>query len=263
MISLLAAAAAISMKLVCLHVSFLDAATALSFKYILLYILFALDCRCQLVSQAYFPCSWLPLSPCFPNLFPFMLLLLAAALPPCLSSLFPFIISLLAVTAVLFFKAVYLHNFALGCRLSAKLVSLRDFAYAWKHRESANKARGHDLREALHRDRKYRLEHLHQIRIKHRPKQLQQIDIHHLVCRPCQRLGRSWEAARAANTLPPDCIELSDYHDQTGRFVQVDLPLRIQQPTACFIPWIFRTTPEWTSFCGSTTNTKHNVGESL
>ena len=77
---------------------------------------FALDCRCQLVSQAYFPCSWLPLSPCLPNLFPFMLLLLAAALPPCLSSLFPFIISLLAVTAVLFFKAVYLHNFALGCR---------------------------------------------------------------------------------------------------------------------------------------------------
>ena len=27
--------------------------------------------------------------------------------------------------------------------------------------------------------------------------------------------------------MPPDCIELSGYHDQTGRFVQVDPPLRI------------------------------------
>lgn len=26
---------------------------------------------------------------------------------------------------------------------------------------------------------------------------------------------------------PPYCIELSGYHDQTGRFVQVDPPLRI------------------------------------
>ena len=54
-----------------------------------------------------------------------------------------------------------------------------------------------------------------------------QCDADHLICRPCQRLGRSWEAARAANTMPPDCIELSGYHDQTGRFVQVDPPLRI------------------------------------
>ena len=53
-----------------------------------------------------------------------------------------------------------------------------------------------------------------------------QCDADHLICRPCQRLGRSWEAARAANTTPPDCIELSGYHDQTGRFVQVDPPLR-------------------------------------
>ena len=52
-------------------------------------------------------------------------------------------------------------------------------------------------------------------------------DADHLVCRPCQRLGRSWEAARAANTTPPDCVELSGYHDQTGRFVQADPPLRI------------------------------------
>ena len=52
-------------------------------------------------------------------------------------------------------------------------------------------------------------------------------DADHLVCRPCQRLGRSWEAARAANTTPPDCIELNGYRDQTGRFVQVDPPLRI------------------------------------
>ena len=51
-------------------------------------------------------------------------------------------------------------------------------------------------------------------------------DADHLVCRPCQRLGRSWEAARAANTTPPD-VELSGYRDQTGRFVQVDPPLRI------------------------------------
>ena len=49
-----------------------------------------------------------------------------------------------------------------------------------------------------------------------------QCDADHLICRPCQRLGRSWEAARAANTTPPDCIELSGYHDQTGRFVQVE-----------------------------------------
>ena len=48
-----------------------------------------------------------------------------------------------------------------------------------------------------------------------------------VVCRPCQRLGRPWEAARAANTTPPDCVELSGYHDQTGRFVHVDPPLRI------------------------------------
>ena len=27
-------------------------------------------------------------------------------------------------------------------------------------------------------------------------------------------------------TTPPDCIELSGYRDQTGRFVQVDPPLR-------------------------------------
>ena len=52
--------------------------------------------------------------------------------------------------------------------------------------------------------------------------------LHPVRCRsPCQRLGRSWEAARAANTTPPDCIELSGYHYQTGRFVQVDPLLRI------------------------------------
>ena len=81
MISLLAAAAALSPKLVAVH----D---------------FALDCRCCLVSQAclssYFR-SWLPL-------------------PPCLPSLSSFMISLLAAAAALSPKFVSVHDFALGCR---------------------------------------------------------------------------------------------------------------------------------------------------
>ena len=81
MISLLAAAAALSPKLVAVH----D---------------FALDCRCCLVSQAclssYFR-SWLPL-------------------PPCLPSLSSFMISLLAAAAALSPKFVSVHDFAPGCR---------------------------------------------------------------------------------------------------------------------------------------------------
>ena len=79
-ISLLAAAAALSVKLVSLH----D---------------FALGCHCRLVSQACLPSSfrfWLPL-------------------PPCLPSLSPFMISLLAAAAALSPKLVSLHGFALGC----------------------------------------------------------------------------------------------------------------------------------------------------
>ena len=84
MISLLAAAAGLSPKLVSLH----D---------------FALGCRCHLVSPACLPSRlrfWLPL-------------------PACLPSFSPFMISLLAAAAVLFLKLVSLHVFALGwrCRL--------------------------------------------------------------------------------------------------------------------------------------------------
>ena len=81
MISLLAAAAALSLKLVSLH----D---------------FALGCRCRLVSQACLPSqlrSWLPL-------------------PPGLPSLSPFMISLLAAAAAVVPKLVSVPDFALGCR---------------------------------------------------------------------------------------------------------------------------------------------------
>ena len=81
MISLLAAAAALSPKLGSLH----D---------------FALGCRCRLVSQACLPSRfrfWLPLPPCLPSLAPFMILLLAA--PAALSP-----------------KLVCLRDFAFGCR---------------------------------------------------------------------------------------------------------------------------------------------------
>ena len=91
MISLLAAAAALSPKLVSLH----D---------------FALGGRCGLVSQACLPSwfrSWRPLW-------------------PCLASLSPFMISLLAAAAALSPKLVSLHDFALGGRCG--LVSLHDFA---------------------------------------------------------------------------------------------------------------------------------------
>ena len=81
MISLLAAAAALFVKLVSLH----D---------------FALGCLCRLVSQA-----------CLPSRFRFWL-----PLPPCLPSLSPFMISLLAASAGLSSKLVSLHGFALGCR---------------------------------------------------------------------------------------------------------------------------------------------------
>ena len=81
MISLLAAAAALSPKLVSLH----D---------------FAFGCHCRLVSQA-----------CLPSLFRFWL-----PLPPCLPSLSRFMTSLLAAAAALSPKLVSLHDFVLGCR---------------------------------------------------------------------------------------------------------------------------------------------------
>ena len=84
MSSLLAAAVALSPKLVSLH----D---------------FALGCR--LVSQA-----------CLPSWFRFWL-----PLPPCLPSLSFFILSLLAAAAGLSPKLVSLHDFAFGCR--CRLVS--------------------------------------------------------------------------------------------------------------------------------------------
>ena len=86
MILLLAAAAALSPKLVSLH----D---------------FVLGCRCRLVSQA-----------CLPSCFRFWLLL-----PACLPSLSPFMISLLAAAAALSVQLVSLHDFAFGCR--CRLVS--------------------------------------------------------------------------------------------------------------------------------------------
>ena len=135
MILLLAAAAALSVKLVSLH----D---------------FALGCLCRLVFQGCLPSkfhSWLPLPPSLPTFSPFMISLLAAAavlslklvslhdfafgcrcgpvsqaclpslfrswlpLPPCLFSLSPFMISLLSAAAALSPKLVSLHDFALGC----------------------------------------------------------------------------------------------------------------------------------------------------
>ena len=88
-------------------------------------------------------------------------------------------------------------------------------------------------------------------------------DADHLVCRPCQRLGRSWEAAHAANTTPPDCIELSGYRDQAGRFVQVEPPLRIPladvstdgaiDPAQLVQMAAAMSPEETTQFCGSAT----------
>ena len=86
MISLLAAAAALSPKLVSLH----D---------------FAFGCRCRLVCEG-----------CLPSRFRFWLPLLA-----CLPSLSPFMISLLAAAAALSPKLVSVHDFAFGCR--CRLVS--------------------------------------------------------------------------------------------------------------------------------------------
>ena len=66
MISLLAAAAALSPKLVSLRDFLLAAAAVLSAKLVSLHD-FALGCRCRLVSQACLPSSfrfWLPLPPC-------------------------------------------------------------------------------------------------------------------------------------------------------------------------------------------------------
>ena len=80
---------------ICLMISLLAAAASLSPKLISLPD-FALGCRCRLVSQASLPSwfrSWLPLPPCLPSLSPFMISLLAAA-AACLPS----------------------HDFALGCR---------------------------------------------------------------------------------------------------------------------------------------------------
>ena len=52
-----------------------------------------------------------------------------------------------------------------------------------------------------------------------------QCDADHLICRPCQRLGRSWEAARAANTTPPDC-------NRTQRLPRPDWQVCSSGPTA-------------------------------
>ena len=110
MISLLAAAAALSPNLVSFMISLLAAAAALSPKLVSLND-FALGCRCRLVFQACLPscfCSWLPL-------------------PPCLPSLSPFMISLLAAAAALSHKLVSLHDFALGGRWRLCLPSLSPF----------------------------------------------------------------------------------------------------------------------------------------
>ena len=104
MISLLAAAAALSPKLVSFMISLLAAAAALSPKLVSLHD-FAFGCRCRLVSQD------------LPSLSPFMISLL----PPSLGSLATFMISLLAAAASLSPKLVSLHDFALGCR--CRLVS--------------------------------------------------------------------------------------------------------------------------------------------
>ena len=113
MISLLAATAGLSSnaKLVSLHdfalgcrlssfmISLLAAAAALSPKLVSLHD-FAFGCRCRLVGEAclssYFH-SWLPL-------------------PPCLPSFSPFMISLLPAAAALSPKLVSVHDFAFGCR---------------------------------------------------------------------------------------------------------------------------------------------------
>ena len=66
MISLLAAAAALSVKLAPFMISLLAAAAALSVKLVSLHDL-AFGCRCRLVSQACLPSwfrSWLPLPAC-------------------------------------------------------------------------------------------------------------------------------------------------------------------------------------------------------
>ena len=135
MISLLAAAAALSVQLVSLD----D---------------FAFGCRCRLVCSACLPSwfrSWLPLPSCLPSLSPFMISLLAAA-ADCLLSLSPFMISLLAAAAALSPKLVSLHDFAFGCRcclaaaaLSPKLVFLHDFAFGCRCRLSLKLVSLHDF----------------------------------------------------------------------------------------------------------------------
>ena len=105
MISLLAAAAALSVKLVPLQN-------------------FAFGCRCRLVFQGCLPSrfrSWLPLPPCVPSLFPFMISLLTAAAAALSPKLVSFMISLLAAAAALSPKLVSLLDSALGCR--CRLVS--------------------------------------------------------------------------------------------------------------------------------------------
>ena len=104
MISLLAAAAALSA---------MAAAAALSPKFVSLHD-FAFGCRRRLVCEACLPSwrrFWLPLPPCLPSLSPFMISLLAAS-AGLSSSLSPFVISLLAAAP----KLVSLHDFAFGCR---------------------------------------------------------------------------------------------------------------------------------------------------
>ena len=107
MLSLLAAAAGMFLKLVALHdfalgrrcLSLLAAAAALSPKLVSLHD-FTLGWLCRLVSQACLPscfCSW-------------------QWLPSCLPSLSLFMISLLAAAAVLSPKLVFRHDFAFGCR---------------------------------------------------------------------------------------------------------------------------------------------------
>ena len=132
MISLLAAADALSSKLVSIHG-------------------FAFGCRCRLVSQAclssYFR-SWLLLPACLPSLSPFMISLLAAAaaLSPKLvslpdfalgcrchlvsPSLSPFMLSLLAAAAAL--SPFMISLLAAAAALSPKLVSLHDFCFGWE-----------------------------------------------------------------------------------------------------------------------------------
>ena len=129
-----------------LRISLLAAAAALSPKLVSLKD-FALGCRCCLVSQACLPSwfrSWLPLPPCLPSLSPLISLLpklvslhdfvlgcrcclvSQACLPswfrswlplsPSLRILSPFMISLLPPTAALSSKLVSLNDFALAAR---------------------------------------------------------------------------------------------------------------------------------------------------